>query len=40
VQLSAKCEAGKVALGGGFNNGNTQPGSDLTVRESHPSGLT
>lgn len=38
-QLTAQCPEGLSVLGGGFNNGNTEPGSDLTVHESHPAGL-
>lgn len=38
-KLTAECPDGKYALSGGFSNGNTKPGADLTIRESVPDSL-
>jgi hypothetical protein len=38
-QLTTTCAEGKYVLSGGFGNGNSTPGHDLIIRESHPSGF-
>jgi hypothetical protein len=39
VQFVVECRGDKVAVGGGVSNGNSKPGNDLEIRESHPAKL-